>query len=391
MGRPDDVILPPQTAFLSDPAARAVLDAVQAGGHEILFVGGCVRNALLGLDAADVDMATSAAPREVQLLAEAAGLRTVPTGIDHGTVTVIAGETPFEVTTYRRDVETDGRRAVVAFADTHAEDALRRDFTINALYCDGAGKVLDPVGGLPDIDARRVRFIGDAAQRIAEDRLRMLRFFRFTAWYADPDGGLDPDGLAAVAAAAQDAAELSAERVGAELLKLLLAPDPAPALAGMQASGLGHVMLPGSDTDPMARLVHVEGLLGLAPAPLRRLAGLTPSADHLRLSRAQLKRFDLLRARIGDGTGAAELAYRDGPEVAWDVLALRAALLEAEIPVDAASDIAAGASAEFPLRASDLPQSGPALGAALRVAEAAWIASNFTLSAEALIAQAQGR
>ena len=313
----------------------------------------------------------------------------IPTGIDHGTVTVVHDGTPVEVTTYRKDVETDGRRAVVRFADSYVEDAQRRDFTMNGLYCDGAGRVLDPVGGLPDIAARQVRFIGDATERIAEDRLRMLRFFRFTAWYGDPAAGLDAEALSAVASASQDSAELSAERIGAELLKLLGAPDPAPALATMQRTGLGHVLLPGSDAEPMARLVHVEGLLDLDASPIRRLAALTPDAEHLRLSRTQLRQFKTLRARIGDSAGAAELAYREGAQTAWDVVALRAALLEMAPAPDAAMQISDGAFARFPLKAADLSLKGRALGEALKRAEAAWIASGFALTKADLIAQAQ--
>ncbi|MEM8579249.1 MAG: CCA tRNA nucleotidyltransferase [Pseudomonadota bacterium] len=388
MGRSDDVTLPLGTPFLTDPAAAAVVRAVSAGGHEVFFVGGCVRNALMGTGATDVDLATDAEPAQVIALAEAAGLRTVPTGLAHGTVTVLAEGQPFEVTTFRRDVETDGRRAVVAFAASMEEDARRRDFTINALYAGPDGHVRDPVGGLPDIAARRVRFIGDAAARIAEDRLRMLRFFRFSAHYADPSHSMDPDALSAIAQAAGDATALSAERIGAEMLKFLGAPDPAPALAAMAQTGLGAVILPGSDAVPMARLVHVEGLLGLSPDPLRRLAALAPEIGGLRLSKAQQKRHSLLRELVGRPDDTAALAYRFGAAAAWDTLALRAALLEAHLPSDAAARIAAGAGARFPLKASDLPLEGKALGDALKTAEARWIASGFTLDRASLIEQA---
>ncbi|MEO0390501.1 MAG: CCA tRNA nucleotidyltransferase [Pseudomonadota bacterium] len=371
-----------------DPSARKVVDAVRAGGHVVYFVGGCVRNALLGTDAADVDLSTDAHPERVIELVQNAGLKAIPTGIAHGTITVVAEGNPFEVTTFRRDVETDGRRAVVAFASTMGEDALRRDFTINALYADPQGRVHDPVGGLPDIALRRVRFIGDAAERINEDRLRMLRFFRFTAWYADPNAGMDADALAAIAEAADAAKHLSAERVGAEMRKLLAAPDPAPALAAMQHSGLGQAVLPGSDAEPMARLVHVEGVLDLTPDPLRRLAGLTGDASGLRLSKADQRKHDLLRAEVGAATGPGALAYRYGSDMARDIIALRAALLEQSWPDDLEARVAAGASAKFPLRAADLPLDGKPLGDALRAAEAAWIASGFSLSRPQLITYA---
>jgi poly(A) polymerase len=179
--------------WLAQPGTQALCGALEAAGYRALFVGGCVRNALLGVSVADVDIATDARPETVTRLAEAAGLRVVPTGIEHGTVTVIAGGVPHEVTTFRRDVETDGRRAVVAFAQDVAEDAARRDFTMNALYADLRGNVIDPLSGLPDLVARRLRFVGDAHQRIREDYLRILRFFRFHAHYGDPDQGMDAE------------------------------------------------------------------------------------------------------------------------------------------------------------------------------------------------------
>ena len=210
---------------------QALLAALVAAGGEGFFVGGCVRNALMGRPVADIDIATALHPEAVSKAATAAGFRVVPTGIDHGTVTVIAGHVPHEVTTFRRDVETDGRRAVVAYSGDMAEDAARRDFTMNALYARADGTVIDPLGGLPDLLAHRVRFVGNAPARIREDYLRILRFFRFHAHYGDPEGGLDPEGLAACAELAGGLSGLSAERVSAELAKLLSAPDPAPSVA----------------------------------------------------------------------------------------------------------------------------------------------------------------
>ncbi|CAN0587043.1 unnamed protein product, partial [Ectocarpus sp. 12 AP-2014] len=196
-------------------------------------------------------------------LARVAGLKPVPTGIDHGTVTVVADHDPFEITTFRRDVETDGRRAVVAFADTLDEDAKRRDFTMNALYARIDGTVIDPLGGLPDLRARRVRFIGDATDRIREDYLRSLRFFRFHAWYGNPDNGMDSDALAAIASHLDGLESLSRERVGAEMVKLLAARDPAPAVAAMRATGVLGRLLPGADDRALAPLIHLEDVLGL--------------------------------------------------------------------------------------------------------------------------------
>nr|MDA3889890.1 CCA tRNA nucleotidyltransferase [Allgaiera sp.] len=212
-------------AWLTRPETRAVCAALTGAGHRALFVGGCVRNALLGVAVADIDIATDAAPETVTILAENAGLKAVPTGIDHGTITVVSGGIAHEVTTFRRDVETFGRHATVAFTADPAEDAARRDFTMNALYATPEGEVLDPLGGLPDLQARRLRFVGDPASRIREDYLRILRFFRFHAWYGDQQEGLDPEGIAACAENLDGLAGLSRERIGTEMRKLLSAPD----------------------------------------------------------------------------------------------------------------------------------------------------------------------
>lgn len=247
MDRQPSLRLDPNTGFLADPNGQRVCALLESGGHQALFVGGCVRNAVLGAPASDVDIATDAHPDEVMTLAKAHDVRAVPTGIEHGTVTLVLDNVPFEVTTFRRDVATDGRRAVVAFSDRMEDDARRRDFTMNALYADRHGELYDPVGGLPDAQARRVRFIDDPVQRIQEDYLRILRFFRFGAWYADAALGWDADALSAIAQTLDGLRSLSAERVGAEMIKLLAAPDPAPAVAVMARTGVLHTLLPGAD------------------------------------------------------------------------------------------------------------------------------------------------
>ena len=203
-----------QADWVTSASARKVCGMLTDAGHRALFVGGCVRNELLGAAVADIDIATDARPERVMDLAGPAGLYTVPTGIGHGTVTVVADGQPFEVTTFRRDVETDGRRAVVAFTDSLKADARRRDFTMNALYAKPDGKILDPLGGIDDLRHRRVRFIENAEARIREDYLRILRFFRFNAWYGDPESGLDSEGLAACAALSEGLETLARERIG---------------------------------------------------------------------------------------------------------------------------------------------------------------------------------
>ncbi|MGK7753146.1 MULTISPECIES: CCA tRNA nucleotidyltransferase [unclassified Roseovarius] len=365
---------------------------LEAAGHRALMVGGCVRNALLGVTVNDIDVSTDARPEAVIALAEAAGMKPVPTGIEHGTVTVVCRGVPFEVTTFRKDVETDGRRAVVAFADDVESDARRRDFTVNALYATRKGEVIDPLSGLPDIEARRIRFIDDAETRIREDYLRILRFFRFHAVYGDPNGGLDPDGLAACAALADGIDGLSKERIGAEMVKLLAAGDPAPSIAAMRQAGVLAHVLPEADGRALAPLVHFEGVYGLGSDSVRRLAALGGEgpADALRLSRKDARRLELLRDEAIGTLTPETLGYRHGMQAARDIVVLRAALLEMPLAEGVFADIALGAEAVFPVGAEDLmPRyEGAALGEALKKLEAAWIASRFTLDRQALLALA---
>jgi len=258
--------------WMQAPETARVMAALETGGGPVRFVGGCVRDALLGRPVKDVDIATASPPQRVIELLEAAGIKAVPTGIDHGTITAVAAGKPFEVTTLRRDVETFGRHAKVAYTDDWAVDAQRRDFTLNAIFCDPDGTLYDPAGGLADLEAGRVRFVGDAALRIEEDVLRILRFFRFHAHYGR--GEIDDDGLAACAAQAGKLPTLSTERVSAELLKLLAATDPAATLRLMAETGVLAEILPeAGDFDRLERLSTIEEEHGLAD-PVRRLAAL---------------------------------------------------------------------------------------------------------------------
>jgi poly(A) polymerase len=370
--------------WLHTPAARAVLATLTAQGHQALYVGGCVRNALIGAAPTDIDIATDATPDRVTALCDAAGLRTIPTGIAHGTVTVVTEGDHVEVTTFRRDIDTDGRHATVAFSTDIAQDAARRDFTMNALYADAAGTVIDPLDGLPDLLARHVRFIGDPHARIAEDYLRILRFFRFHAWYADPAHGIDAEGLAACADHLDGLEHLSAERIQHEMRKLLSAPDPAPAAAAMAACGALLRILPGAGTHLLAVLVHVEQAAALTPDLLRRLAALggEDPAPILKLSRADAARLSRLRDAMYDDTPPHELAYRLGATDTLDILALRAALGTREIDPDLAAQTRADAAQRFPVTAADLMPAlqGPALGERLKQLENRWLASRFTLT-----------
>jgi len=369
--------------WISNPATQAVCSALSRDGAQVLFVGGCVRNALLGVAVSDIDIATDSTPQQVSTLAKAAGIKVVPTGIDHGTVTLVLDGLAHEVTTFRRDVSTDGRRAVVSYSEDVKEDAIRRDFTMNALYARADGTVIDPLNGLSDLRARRVRFIGDAEDRIREDYLRSLRYFRFHAWYGDETAGFDPDALAAIASNLDGLSQLSHERIGTEFLKLLSAPDPAPSLAAMRSTGALGQVLPGSDDRVLAPLVHLENEAAVGVEPIRRLAvlGGVDVVQTLRLSRAQGHQLNRLRDAAAGTSGATELGYRLSPELARDALLLRCALMEQPWNAGFQGDIAKGANATFPIVANDLMPGfqGAALGAELARLEAEWIASDFSL------------
>jgi poly(A) polymerase len=346
-----------------------------------------VRNTLMGRPITDVDLATTALPDETVRRAQAAGFRAVPTGIEHGTVTVIVEGRPFEVTTLREDVETDGRRAVVAFGRDFSHDAMRRDFTINALFACADGTIRDHVGGLADIAARRVRFIGDPDTRIREDYLRILRFFRFHACYGDPAGGLDPEGLAACAALSTGLETISRERITAEMRKLLAAKDPAPSVAAMAASGVLAQILPGSDHRALAPLIHLEG--DTPPRWLRRLAvlGGADTEAALRLSRPEARHLGSLVAALSSLDSPAALGWQLGADLATDAILARAATLGAPPPPAWQAEVTRGATATFPVTAADLMPSlaGAALGDRLKQLQAQWLATGLRLTRDDLL------
>ena len=366
----------------ADWTRRADLAALVAalGPGQARYVGGAVRDTLLGLPVKDIDMATPLRPDAVMEQLAAAGIRTVPTGIEHGTVTALLAGGPVEITTLRRDVSTDGRRATVAFAEAWHEDAARRDFTINALYADpDSGRIHDWFDGLADLAGRRVRFIGAARERIREDHLRILRYFRFQARF----GSLPPDAEAEAACAelAPTLKGLSRERVAMELLNLLALPDPAPTVQRMADLGVLAVILPEADPAPLARLTATERREQVTPDPLRRLAALLPAdpplvdqvGARLRLSTAQRKRLATAAGR--DPTDPATpraLAYRLGLTEASDRLLLAggsvAALTGWDVP-------------RLPLKGGDIVArgigAGPEVARVLRAVEARWLAEDF--------------
>ncbi len=385
--------------WLKRPATAAVFAALQSQGAQARVVGGAVRNALMGLPVKDIDMATTALPAEVMRLAAAAGLHAVPTGIEHGTVTVVAEHVPIEVTTLRRDIETFGRHARVTFTRDWSEDARRRDFTMNALYCAADGTVHDPLGGYPDLAARRVRFIGEAQARIREDYLRILRFLRFFATY-DPASEPDAEGLAAAIAEKAGLAQLSGERIRAELLLLLAAPRAVEAIRIMEEAWLIEPLLgvPG-DTERLARLAAIETALGREPDALLRLAALAlgPASGaerlqmRLRLSAAETER--LLQAGVRHAAFSPSSAereaqgfiYRHGSQAFTDG-ALMAWAASADRPGDAARAHRVRLperwqAPELPVRGADVlalgAQPGPEVGRVISAFETWWIAQGF--------------
>ncbi len=358
------------------------------GADNLRFVGGAVRDTLLGLPVADIDIATLYVPTEIIARLKAAGIKAVPTGIDHGTITAVVDGLPFEVTTLRRDVETDGRRAVVAFSTEWREDAARRDFTFSALYMNMYGELFDYFGGLDDLMARRVRFIGDALTRIREDGLRILRFFRFHARFGA--GPPDADGLAACIARVNDLMALSRERVRDEVLKLLAAADPVPTVALMIEAGIFAPVLPEiTSADRLGRLVTTERAVGDV-APLRRLAALLPNecaalqdvGHRLKLSKAMMKRLVALAGPAFAGLHTEQEArvaiYRDGSQAFIDRV-----IADPQVE-DPARWVAYAQGWQLP----NLPVSGqhfvnrglpvgPAISAAVRAFEQAWIGADF--------------
>jgi poly(A) polymerase len=323
----------PEAAWQRRHGMDRLLEALDAAGGETRYVGGCVRDTLLDLPVSDVDLATRLAPADVMERLRAARIKAVPTGIAHGTVTAVLAGAPIEITTLRRDVSTDGRRATIAYTGAWEEDAARRDFTINALSADPLSlEVYDYFGGEADLEAKLVRFIGDPLTRIAEDHLRILRFFRFHARFGV--GAPDPAGLEACAARANDLMALSRERIADELTKLLAIADPVATVALMVDRSVLKPVLPEIGADGVARLsalVAREREAGVSPAPLRRLAALLPAdpeiaaaiAARLRLSKRAAKRLVSAAARASDDPSDPHvLAYRFGSEEAVDRLLL---------------------------------------------------------------------
>ena len=375
----------PDADWRRDPALLRLLDALDGPAGTTRAVGGAVRDTLAGLPVADVDLATRLLPQDVVTRLENAGMKAVPTGIAHGTITAIADGKRFEVTTLRRDVETDGRHAKIAFTDDWAADAARRDFTINALYADPvSGEIFDPVGGIADLRARRVRFIGDAGQRIDEDHLRILRWFRFLTRFGD--GNVDPQTLQLIATRAPQLRGLSRERIADELLRLLALPEPIGSVRLMQSHGI--LVEIASELGPeapeaLARLMAQEKLAGLAIDPVRRLiALLPPQANVADGIAARLKMSNRVRKRIAAARGGSlsdgvrALAFRSGVEAATDHL-----MLSRDDPRPGLAQLAGWTVPKLPISGGDIVarglRAGPIVAQLLKAVEDQWQAEAF--------------
>jgi poly(A) polymerase len=405
---------PPASVATADwflwPGTQAIFACLNREGFEARAVGGAVRNSLLGRPVTEVDFATTAKPEDVVRLAATAGLKTVPTGLSHGTQTLIACGVPFEVTTLRRDVDTDGRRATVAFGTDWTEDARRRDFTMNALYADAQGEVRDPLGGVADLRAGRVRFVGDPAKRIREDYLRTLRFFRFSAEYTP--GAFDADGVTAAIRERMGLLRLSRERVRSELLRILVTRRAGDAITIMDESGLLLLLLGGvARRARFERFCRIEAALERAPDAVRRLAALGLFAQEdagrltakLRLSTQEAKELEGLSATspaIPPALGKAALQvllYKLGARhysgrllLAW----ADSGAPEHDPDWRAAADLAdTWQPHRFPLGGADLMalgiEPGPAMGALLKELEKRWAADGFSADREALLNMAR--
>ncbi len=386
-------------SWLEADASKAVMAALEAAGGPdcARYVGGCVRNALLDVPVDDVDIATQLEPQQVLAALKTAKIRAVPTGIEHGTITAVVNSQPFEITSLRRDVETDGRRAVVAFTRDWAEDAARRDFRLNALYANGRGELFDPTGsGLSDAEQRRIVFVGEPEQRIREDYLRILRFYRFWAWYGR--GAVDVEGHAACRKLAEGVATLSAERVSKELLKLLAAPDPVAAVNAMDDAGVLSVILPRLDRASFAAMVAIT------PDPVLRLVALLPlsaeglAEDARRLRLSNDKRYRMVESAVLLDADMSEqqaraMVWRDGLTAFGDRTYRAEAAGIAPQNMQALRQMAQDwAMPSMPVGGRDLAQAGfkpgPMTGKILKAFEQSWIAADFPADGHAARLQA---
>ena len=369
--------------WLTKPSTQLVMQILLSGGYEAFFVGGCVRNTLFDFQATDIDISTSATPKRVMELMSQAGLKTIPTGIDYGTVSVVADKQNYEITTFRKDIETDGRRAKVKFSGSVLEDAKRRDFSINAIYSEQDGTILDPLDGIADIANKRIKFIGDPHARIKEDYLRILRFFRFLALFGRENETHEID-IAAINDLRDGLDTISAERKSDEILKLFAAPNPQYSIFLMETADFSSKIFDAYDYKSLNNLKELEDRLQVSPCATRRLAAYTKDnlKSQLRFSNKLAKAHKVLREEAISKKDAAELSYRYNEKIALDSILVRSSLHSTEPSKNVFHRIKLGSVAKFPVKSVDLAEyfSGPKLGKMLAYLEQKWIESDFRLS-----------
>ena len=375
--------------WVKDPDTKKITKMFIDKGHKIYFVGGCVRDSILGNPVTDIDMSTTALPDQITQIAKANSLRAIPTGIKYGTITIISNCKPYQITTFRKDATTDGRHAEVLYSNDMITDATRRDFTINALYADADGNVIDPLKGINDLYSRIIKFIFNPKKRIIEDNLRILRFFRFHAWYGDPDKSLDPASLNACTYYKSKVATLSNERMGAEMKKIMSAPNPISSLEAMAMAVVLELVMPKASTSQLSSLLKLENKIQRGIHWTTRAAIMTSTdlKNIWKISKVDYKKlWNLQKLKVGKDK-VSKISYLYGEEFSWQYAILKYVSLNKDIPKNICTEIKRGTNALFPIKSCELINDfkGPELGKRIKDLQHAWVNSDFSLTREELL------
>ena len=367
--------------WIKNKVTQNILKIFEGADHNAYLVGGCIRNSILNIPVTDIDISTDATPQQTVDLFNRENFKVAPTGFSHGTVTVISEGIPYQITTMRSDQNTDGRHADVVFSDDIKKDAERRDFTINALYADSTGKIINPIGGLEDFNPLAIKFIGDPNNRIQEDYLRILRFFRFHAQFSELVTQFDKVALDAIKKNQDGLKKLSKERIWSELKKILSTSNPARSLYKMSQLGILEIILENKNVHNIKRFNLIEKKMGLEPEPIRRLVAITENTDDtfLNLSRKEAKKFSLLKGLLKKKHDPAELVYQFNREIAQSVLAIYTFYMGEKLRLSDIKKIEKACLFPCPITGAQISKymDGPAVGIKIKEAQRAWIKSNF--------------
>ena len=379
--------------WIKSKGAQHILKILENAGHSAYFVGGCVRNSVLNIPVSDIDISTDATPEETLSLFDIDNFKVVQTGFSHGTITVISAGIPYQITTMRTDQNTDGRHADVRFSDNITEDAKRRDFTINALYANSFGEIIDPLGGLKDFNPLKIKFIGNASNRIQEDYLRILRFFRFHAQFSELTMHYDQVALSAIKDHQSGLKILSKERVWSEFQKILSTADPSRALLEMSKIGVLKKIWNDENIHNIRNLISIEKKLAIEPEPIRRLVTISTKSESISLnfSRKDAKKFSLLKRLLENKHDLAELVYQFSREIALSVLAIYTCQQGEKLKSSDVTKIEKAFLNPCPIKGAQISKyvHGAAVGIKIKEAQRIWIKSNFN-SNEAKILSAIG-